>query len=57
MNHAFVIGMVKKICRDMLGLPLFVNLPVLLIALVIYSVMTQLFVSKTTSIFSAKKRR
>lgn len=57
LNHAFVIGMVRKICQERLGLPPFINLPILLIALVVYSVMTQHFVSKATSVLFHRKEK
>ena len=57
LNHAFVIGMVKKLFVERFRLPDPVNLAVLLSVLVIYSVITETFVSKTAQFLHQKKKK
>lgn len=57
LNHAFVIGMVKKLFVERFCFPNPVNLAVLLSSLVIYSVITETFVSKTAQLLHQKIKK
>ena len=57
LNHAFIIGMVKKLFVERFGFSAPVNLAVLLIVLVVYSVITEAVVRKSMAWFSRKRKK
>ena len=57
LNHAFVIGMVKKLFSDRFAFPPLVYLMVLLVALVIYSVITEAFVRKAMELLCTGRKK
>ena len=57
LNHAFVIGMVKKLFVERFGFIAPINLAVLLTALVIYSVITQTLVTRAVQSFRKRTEK
>lgn len=57
LNHAFVTGILRKLFVDHFGFPAPVNLAVLLIVLVVYSVITEAIVRKGMEWFSEKRKK
>lgn len=57
LNHAFIIGLVKKLVPAHFSLPPMVKLAVLLVVLIPYSIITEIFVSKAADTVSRLKMR